>query len=149
MSDEQVVKSAAEMRQIATAWVGRLTTGGVGLLSGPLGAGKTTFVQGVAAALGTDTAVTSPTFTIVGEYEVSGHAFLRRLVHIDLYRLESAQAQVEPAVQEVLANVPEDTLVLVEWAERLGAQTPVGAWQIAFVHGTVDTERSVIFTHDG
>ncbi len=98
----------------ATAEVGRalgetLGPGRVVLLSGPLGAGKTAFVRGLADGLGCDAAdVSSPTFTIVQEYE--GRV---RLQHVDLYRLTPAEAR-DLALEDLL----DDAVMAVEWPDR-------------------------------
>jgi tRNA threonylcarbamoyladenosine biosynthesis protein TsaE len=93
----------------------QLKGGEILLLSGPLGAGKTVFVKGVATALGIDgEEVTSPTFTLVNPY--SGTL---TLYHIDLYRLaEGASAAHAVDLQELLSD--ERAVIVIEWAERLG-----------------------------
>ncbi len=81
------------------------------LLHGDLGAGKTAFVRGMAAGLGASPeAVSSPTFVLIQHYK--GRT---PLVHVDLYRLESAAAIDDLGLEE-LAN---EAVVAVEWAERL------------------------------
>ncbi len=83
------------------------------LLHGDLGAGKTVFSKGVAAGLGIDPVdVTSPTFTLINEYE--GRL---RLYHIDLYRLETG-ATDGLGLEEIFEKPR--AAVLIEWAERLG-----------------------------
>src|ERR1700710_2907660 len=87
------------------------------LLRGDLGAGKTTLVKGIAAALGAADmeTVTSPTFTLVHEYK--GHKI--RVFHLDLYRLET-EAQLEGIGLWEIADAG-DVLVLIEWGERFPA----------------------------
>ena len=84
------------------------------VLRGDLGAGKTTLVKGIAAALGAAEAseVTSPTFTLVHEY--AGPKV--RLYHLDLYRLETERELLTLGLEEI-AGLP-DALVLVEWGEK-------------------------------
>src|SRR5579875_1052701 len=84
------------------------------LLRGDLGAGKTTLVKGVAAALGAADleTVTSPTFTLVHEYK--GHKV--RIFHLDLYRLES-EAELEGIGFWEMADAG-DVLIFVEWGDR-------------------------------
>jgi tRNA threonylcarbamoyladenosine biosynthesis protein TsaE len=82
-------------------------------LVGPLGAGKTLFVQGLAAGLGLDPAdVSSPTFSIVNEYPLAGR---RRLVHVDMYRLES-EADLEHV--GFLDLLDSGTVLAAEWGDR-------------------------------
>lgn len=98
-------------KQIGT----QLRGGEILLLDGPLGAGKTVFVKGLASALGIDPEeVTSPSFTLVNPY--SGRLLL---FHIDLYRLaEGASSAHAIDLEELLAD--EHAVLVIEWAERLG-----------------------------
>src|SRR5438309_6750926 len=96
--------------------LGRELRGGeIILLDGPLGAGKTMLVKGVAQALGIDEEeVTSPSFTLVNPH----HGRLL-LYHIDLYRLdEGASAAHAVDLDEIMTD--ENAVVIIEWAERLG-----------------------------
>src|SRR3989338_1698275 len=78
--------SPEQLQVLAAELLPELIRARVGLLSGELGTGKTTFVQGVAKALGVDRAVRSPTYTLINEYKVR-HPDIDHLIHIDLYRL--------------------------------------------------------------
>ena len=103
--------------RLAEQLAARLPHGGVIALQGELGAGKTTFVQGLARALGIARPVTSPTFTLVGEYP--GGRIL--LVHMDLFRLRSPDDLLTIGFQEYLER---KALVAVEWPERAGDLLP-------------------------
>lgn len=92
-------------------------SGDVLLLYGALGAGKTTFVQGLARGIGASEPVTSPTFTLVHEYR-SGRV---PLFHMDAYRLEGAADLEGIGLDEYLQA---EGVLVVEWAERLGADAP-------------------------
>jgi tRNA threonylcarbamoyladenosine biosynthesis protein TsaE len=88
-------------------------------LAGPLGAGKTVFVKGLAEGLGIDPArVASPSFVIASEYEAPSGA---RLAHLDLYRVESA-GELEAA--GFLDLLEPGALVAVEWADRFPEALP-------------------------
>jgi len=103
------IHTAAEL-QLAGEFLGRVAQGGeTVILSGQLGAGKTTFAQGVARGLGVVEHVTSPTFTLI-------HTYVGRLtlVHCDFYRLKSPQEALEIGFLDYLRP---DSLVLVEWGE--------------------------------
>ena len=100
-------------------------------LAGDLGAGKTTFTKGLAAGLGLPHTVTSPTFTLVNDYSYGRGSLARRLVHVDLYRLEgSSPAELDgigfgDLLDDLEASAEFGLLVLVvEWADRLGQQMP-------------------------
>lgn len=122
--------SEAETRSIASALARDLAMGTVLLLSGDLGAGKTAFVRGLAEGLQINTdEVTSPTFTLVHEYR-GGRL---PLIHVDLYRLESADLD-EIGLDEDLAA---RGVVAIEWAERLTRMIP-GAISVKIVDEGAD-----------
>lgn len=89
-----------------------LQPGDVLVVSGELGAGKTTFVQGLAEGLGVDAQVTSPTFTIIHEYQ----GIRCPLYHIDAYRLEDPREVEELGLEEYFYG---DGVTAVEWAENI------------------------------
>ena len=92
------------------------------VLEGTLGAGKTTLAQGVAAGLGVTDEVTSPTFALVQEY-------LGRLplFHMDLYRLSSEEEFEQIGGWDYFQR---NGVVLIEWADRLGAALPLPHWEV-------------------
>jgi tRNA threonylcarbamoyladenosine biosynthesis protein TsaE len=117
MTDVLRSSSEVETRALAAALAGDLRPGAVLLLSGDLGAGKTAYVRGLAEGLGLDPdVVTSPTFTLVHEYR-GGRL---PLVHVDLYRLDSADL-AELGLDDDLAAAG---VVAVEWPERLTRPVP-------------------------
>jgi tRNA threonylcarbamoyladenosine biosynthesis protein TsaE len=116
----------------------QLSGGEILLLSGPLGAGKTMLVKGIAHALGIDEEdVTSPSFTLVNP-----HQGTLLLYHIDLYRLdEGASAAHAVDLDEILTD--ENAVVIIEWAERLGRYPlPDNAWRIS-IAGDGDEARKI------
>jgi tRNA threonylcarbamoyladenosine biosynthesis protein TsaE len=92
-------------------------------VSGPLGAGKTVLIQGVCAGLGVVEPVTSPTYTLVHEYEGDDG---RRVVHIDAFRLQ----HVSEFEQLDAFDAEPDTITLVEWADRVEAALPSDAIRV-------------------
>ena len=104
------------------------------VLRGDLGAGKTTLVKGMAAALGAAETedVTSPTFTLVHEYV--GKKV--RLYHLDLYRLETERELLTIGLEE-MAEQP-DALVLVEWGEKFASIVGRADGEIAIEHAGGD-----------
>jgi tRNA threonylcarbamoyl adenosine modification protein YjeE len=116
----------------------QLTGGEILLLNGPLGAGKTVFVKGIAAALDFDPEeVTSPSFTLVNPY-----ASRLPIFHIDLYRLtEGASAAHAVDLEELLND--EQAIVVIEWADRMGNYPlPANVWHIT-ISGDGDGPRKV------
>src|SRR2546429_7512823 len=124
--------------------LGRQLRGGeIILLNGPLGAGKTMLVKGIASALGIDQEdVTSPSFTLVNP-----HPGRLLLYHIDLYRLdEGASAAHAVDLDEILTD--ENAVVIIEWAERLGHYPlPEDVWRIS-ISGDGDEPRRVTIKTD-
>jgi tRNA threonylcarbamoyladenosine biosynthesis protein TsaE len=107
---ELLTRSAEETEAAGEALAGRLGAGDLLLLAGELGAGKTTFVRGLARGLGVTATVQSPTFTLVRVYP--GRV---QLAHVDLYRLETAPELDDLGLFELL----EEGVVAVEWGDRL------------------------------
>ena len=96
------------------------------LLQGPLGAGKTSLVQGLADALGIQEPITSPTFALAQHYPEGTPP----LIHLDLYRLEQAFAANDLFLQEEEEASAMGALLVVEWPERLSLSLP-DAWFLA------------------
>ena len=116
----------------------QLSGGEIILLNGPLGAGKTIFVKGIAHGLGLDAEdVTSPSFTLVNLHQ--GRLLL---YHIDLYRLEEGAAAAHAVdLDEILTD--ESAVVIIEWGERLGHYPlPNDVWRIG-ISGDGDEPRRI------
>jgi tRNA threonylcarbamoyladenosine biosynthesis protein TsaE len=106
--------SPAETEALAARLATALGPGDVVLVSGELGAGKTTFVRGAARALGVGVPVTSPTFTLARRYE-DGRL---PISHLDLFRLAGLDAEEPDLLADELAD---DRVAFVEWPEQAGA----------------------------
>lgn len=118
-----------------------LSGGEIILLSGPLGAGKTVLVKGIATGLGLDAEdVTSPSFTLVNP-----HQGRRLLYHIDLYRLDEGAAAAHAVdLDEILTD--ERAVVIIEWAERMGRYPlPANVWRVS-ISGDGDEPRKISVT---
>ncbi len=115
--------SQGELERIAASLAGTLHAGDAALLSGPLGAGKSTFARALLRAACGDPAmeVPSPTYTLVQSYDAPGFI----LHHYDLWRLDGPQGLAELGWDDARAGV-----VLVEWPDRLGTLAPADALRI-------------------
>jgi tRNA threonylcarbamoyladenosine biosynthesis protein TsaE len=122
-----------EMEEEAAAFLASLAPGGEGAtivtLSGELGAGKTTFVKGIARSLGIKEHITSPTFVILKIYELHGQKF-QKLIHMDAYRLKGRQ-HLKVLGWDELVKDP-GNLIVVEWPEKIEGAIPHNAKRIAF-----------------
>ena len=120
-----------------------LPKGSVLLLSGELGAGKTSLVQGIAVGLGISEAVTSPTFALAQHYSHPNKSQQPVLVHLDLYRLELAEAADDLFAQEEELAAESGALRAVEWPQRLSC-SPSQAWQLQLLY--CDGGRRLLIT---
>lgn len=106
------------------------------LLQGPLGAGKTSLVKGIAKGLGIKEPITSPTFSLSQHYRGQ-----RLLVHLDLYRLEDPLIANEFFIEEEEEVINQKGIMIVEWPERLGIKLQE-AW-LAKIKYTEDNKRLI------
>ena len=133
MTREVTVRSVEETWALAAELAKRLKPGDVLCLEGDLGAGKTTFTQGLAAAMGVPGRVTSPTFCIVQEHG--------KLVHMDLYRLSSEAEVLDLGWEDFLDR---GAILAVEWPERAGSLIPENAKHLVFRLGKENSEERKI-----
>ena len=107
------------------------------LLEGPLGAGKTTFVKGIAKSLRIKEPITSPTFPLSQHYPSGSPP----LIHIDLYRIEETSAANEFFLQEEEESKNMGALMVVEWPERLSLPM-TDAWRGKLEYSSKNKARS-------
>jgi tRNA threonylcarbamoyladenosine biosynthesis protein TsaE len=118
----QITESAEETEALGRALAAQLPPNHVLALHGDLGAGKTTFVRGLARAWGIAEAITSPTFNLYSLYKGE-----RNLLHLDAYRLESS-ADLDALMLEDFLQPP--WCLAVEWPERIAETIPAEAWHL-------------------
>ena len=133
------VKSLADTDALARKLLVHAPAGSLLLLFGPLGAGKTTLVQALGRALGSSAQISSPTYTLIHEYPTPEGV----LVHIDAYRLPSAETLLELGLEDYLERA---RLVAVEWGEALEPLFPEALIVTLTLEGDA---RTVIFTQAG
>ncbi len=135
-----VSRSTEETKHIGKEFAVRLKPGDLVLIRGDLGAGKTTFVQGVVQGLGGVQRASSPSFTIVQEYELPEGLFR----HVDLYRLDDPSLDINTlGFPEMLAD--ERAITAVEWSERLDKiwERPGRIINVSLAHGSRVEERTI------
>ena len=121
---EQITTSPEETRNLARDFASDLNSGDVLALSGDLGSGKTTFVQGLAVGLDITVNVVSPTFKLVNEFD--GRL---PLYHLDFYRIESASEVVALGIEHYLFG---DGVTVIEWADRYPEVIPEDSINVHF-----------------
>ena len=116
-------ESAEETRALAAEWAAALPADATVALHGDLGAGKTTWVQGMALGFGVAEPVTSPTFTIYNLHRGK----TRLLAHLDAYRLGSPAEADDLLLEEFLVS---PWCLAIEWPERIPTWVPRDAWHL-------------------
>jgi tRNA threonylcarbamoyladenosine biosynthesis protein TsaE len=122
--------TAEETQGAGEAFASVLRPGDIVLLSGPLGAGKTTFTQGVGRGLGVRERVTSPTFTMVRQHECANDCGIATLHHADVYRVGSLGEVDDLALGEL---VEESGVALVEWGDLATSVFGLDVITVSFV----------------
>ena len=138
---ELSAETAASMQDLGAAVASILSGGDVVVLTGDLGAGKTTFVQGAARALGVTEPVVSPTFTIARRYRGE-----RTVHHVDVYRLDRMQEVIDLGVEELFDP---DGVTFVEWGDVIEGLLPDTYLEIELFTRVEDEGRMVIVTGNG
>ncbi len=149
---EYITNSAEETQELAKNMAETLKGGEIFILTGDLGAGKTTFIQGLAKGLGVKERLTSPTFVLMKRYktgvrhDVSGQNVnsmsLLYLVHIDCYRIESSVALSDLGLDEIFED--KRNVVVIEWGERIENIIPNYYRKIKFGYLDESKRRIVI-----
>ena len=119
-------KSFLETEKLGRDFAGHTKPGDVILLYGDLGSGKTTFVKGFLKGLEFSGGVTSPTFSLINEYEAS-----KKVIHIDCYREENLQRWINLGIEDYFNGA---NIVIVEWPEILSDIIPDHAIKIKIRH---------------
>lgn len=118
-----------------------LSKGSVVALCGNLASGKTCFVHGVAQAFGIQESVSSPTFTLINEYQGD-----RKVYHLDLYRINHTAELFDLGYEDLFS--PGDAISLIEWAERADRVLPPRHLSVHFEHAG-DDKRSIVISDNG
>lgn len=149
MQYQNTTQNSAETKKIAADFAKKIISvkharALVVALEGDLGAGKTTFVQGFARALGITENVLSPTFVLMKVYTLPAKCRpLRHLIHIDCYRLDSPKDILHLGFRELLKD--KDAVILIEWADRIRTLIPKDSIWVTFEHGRLSSNRTLRF----
>jgi tRNA threonylcarbamoyladenosine biosynthesis protein TsaE len=136
-----VSKSAEQTYKLGEALGKTLQQGDIICLTGDLGAGKTAFTKGIGAGLDIQEFITSPTYTIINEYDGRIPLF-----HFDVYRLEGVEEMYELGYEEYFFG---DGAVVVEWADIVQDIIPQERLWVTILRGKEEDSREIIFDASG
>ncbi len=105
---------------------------------GELASGKTTFIKGILKGLNFDKPVTSPTFTLVNEYDAKFP-----VIHIDCYREDEQERWIKLGMNDYM---DEENVVIIEWADKMKSLLPINTIQIQFSHKSINSREIFLST---
>jgi tRNA threonylcarbamoyladenosine biosynthesis protein TsaE len=132
--------SPEETQEFAAQLAKKLNGGDLLALEGDLGAGKTTFIQGLAKAFKIENSVTSPTFIGLQVYPVKDHPSIKQFCHVDAYRFTSGDDAYSVGLEDYINQ--SDTLVAIEWPENLFGMQANFTYRLKFKHSD-ETSRQI------
>jgi tRNA threonylcarbamoyladenosine biosynthesis protein TsaE len=138
MAEISEIKNEEELGEFAEKVVKDFEGGEPTALTGELGSGKTTFTQALGKFLGVKEQIISPTFIILRSYKTE-HPVIKTLHHLDLYRLETPDELHDIGLEEL---IDKESLVVVEWADRIKESLPEDCFWINFEYVS-ETDRKV------
>jgi len=140
---EIITKNSKATQEFANNFAKNLNSGDILALVGDLGGGKTTFTKGLAYGLGiNEKEVSSPTFTSIREYKIKNNPNIKKLFHLDLYRLHSEKEAEELGLHELFED--KSAIIVIEWADRIKKILPKESLIIRFKFINQNT-RKILF----
>jgi len=110
-------KTEQETKKVGKNLAAQFNSGDIVLLFGNLGAGKTTLTKGVAEFFKINDEITSPTFSLMNIYAITGDGDIKKIVHVDTYRLKNENELIEIGIEDYLGDP--STICLIEWPEKI------------------------------
>ena len=132
-----VTQDPQETIQLGEHFATFVEKGDVFSFVGELASGKTTFIKGILRGLNFDRPVTSPTFTLVNEYDAK-----YPIIHIDCYREDELERWIKLGMNDYM---DEENVVIIEWADKMISLLPINTIQIRFTHKSI-TSRKIILS---
>ena len=142
------MRSLEDMQQVAQEILPLIEDHRIVLLKGDLGSGKTTLTQHLCQGLDLDLLMSSPTYSIINEYEISSCNIenVRKIYHIDLYRLSDLEEAIQIGIEDYLDN--EQALCFVEWPELIESLLEK-ALLIEIKHNKNESRQIIIYLYNG
>ena len=133
-----VTQDPRETIQLGEHFATFVEKGDVFSFVGELASGKTTFIKGILKGLNFDKPVTSPTFTLVNEYDAKFP-----VIHIDCYREDEQERWIKLGMNDYM---DEENVVIIEWADKMKSLLPVNTIQIQFSHKSINSREIFLST---
>ena len=133
-----VTQDPQETIQLGEHFATFVEKGDVFSIVGELASGKTTFIKGILKGLNFDKPVTSPTFTLVNEYDAKFP-----VIHIDCYREDEQERWIKLGMNDYM---DEENVVIIEWADKMKSLLPVNTIQIQFSHKSINSREIFLTT---
>ena len=133
-----VTQDPQETIQLGEHFATFVEKGDVFSFVGELASGKTTFIKGILKGLNFDKPVTSPTFTLVNEYDAKFP-----VIHIDCYREDEEERWIKLGMNDYM---DEENVVIIEWADKMKSLLPVNTIQIQFSHKSINSREIFLST---
>ena len=146
MTEILISKTEEETRKIGEKIGSKLDKGSLILLDGPLGSGKTVLVKGIAKSLNIEEEITSPSFTIISEYQgylQNNPSHKVQFFHVDLYRIENAEEIEDLGLDDIIYS---NGIVVIEWGEKLEPILPDSCIKIS-ISIQSDLSRRITIRH--
>ena len=133
-----VTQDPQETIQLGEHFATFVEKGDVFSFVGELASGKTTFIKGILKGLNFDKPVTSPTFTLVNEYDAKFP-----VIHIDCYREDEQERWIKLGMKDYM---DEENVVIIEWADKMKSLLPINTIQIQFSHKSINSREIFLST---
>lgn len=133
-----VTQDPQETIQLGEHFATFVEKGDVFSFVGELASGKTTFIKGILKGLNFDKPVTSPTFTLVNEYDAKFP-----VIHIDCYREDEQERWIKLGMNDYM---DEENVVIIEWADKMKSLLPVNTIQMQFSHKSINSREIFLST---
>ena len=131
-----ITQSPEETIQLGVIFADFMHKGDVYAFVGELASGKTTFIKGILKGLQFDKPVTSPTFTLVNEYDAKFS-----VIHIDCYREEELERWIKLGINDYMN---EENIVIIEWADKLDSLLPSNTIYVQFNHKNINSREIIL-----
>lgn len=128
-----ITHSPEETNQLGGKFSGFIQRGDVLAFVGELASGKTTFIKGILKGLKFEKPVTSPTFTLVNEYDAK-----YPIIHIDCYREDELDRWIKLGIHDYMN---EENIVIIEWADKIGSLLPSNTIYVQFNHKNIQSRE--------